>query len=71
MVERARDAGIAFSRVAADEAYGGNPALRKWLEEQGIPYVMAVACNAMIPTAAGGKRADELAALVRLRGGSG
>ena len=64
MIERARDAGVPFAWVTADEAYGGNPALRKWLEEQGIPYVMAVACNAMIPTAAGSKRADELAALV-------
>jgi SRSO17 transposase len=35
MIERAAGAGIAFSWVAADEAYGGNPALRKWLEEQG------------------------------------
>jgi len=64
MIERARDAGIPFSWVTADEAYGGNPKLRKWLEEQGIPYVMAVSCDAVIPTAAGKKRADELAALV-------
>jgi SRSO17 transposase len=64
MIERARDAGIPFSWVTADEAYGGNPKLRTWLEEQGIPYVMAVSCDAVIPTAAGKKRADELAALV-------
>jgi len=64
MIERARDAGIPFSRVTADEACGGNPKLRTWLEEQGIPYVMAVSCDAMIATAAGGKRADRLAALV-------
>jgi hypothetical protein len=43
---------------------GGNPKLRTWLEEQGIPYVMAVSCDAVIPTAAGKKRADDLAALV-------
>jgi SRSO17 transposase len=64
MIERARDAGIPFSWVTADEAYGANPKLRKWLEEQGIPYVMAVSCDAVIPTAAGKKRAGELAALV-------
>jgi SRSO17 transposase len=64
MIGRARDAGVPFAWVTADEAYGGNPALREWLEEQGIPYVMAVACNAVIATAAGGKRAGELAALV-------
>ena len=64
MIERAVTAGVPFSWVTADEAYGGNPKLRKWLEEQGIPYVMAVSCDAMIATAAGKKRADELAALV-------
>jgi hypothetical protein len=64
MIERTRDAGIPFSWVTADEAYGGNPGLRTWLEEQGIPYVMAVSCDAVISTAAGSKRADELAALV-------
>lgn len=58
MIERAVAAGIPFSWVTADEAYGGNPKLRKWLEEQGIPYVMAVSCDAVISTAAG-KRADE------------
>jgi len=64
MIGRAAAAGIPFSWVTADEAYGGNPKLRTWLEEQGIPYVMAVSRDAMIATAAGKKRADELAALV-------
>jgi SRSO17 transposase len=64
MIERTVKAGIPFSWVTADEAYGGNPALRKWLEEQGIPYVMAVARDARVATAAGRKRADDLAALV-------
>jgi hypothetical protein len=50
--------------VAGDEVYGGNPGLRGWLEEQEIPYVMAVACSDVIPVAGGGMRADELAALV-------
>jgi SRSO17 transposase len=60
MIERAPDAGIPFTWVTADEAYGGNPALRKWLEEQAIPFVMAVACDARVARAAGRKRADEL-----------
>jgi SRSO17 transposase len=68
MIGRAVKAGVPFSWVTADEAYGGNPKLRKWLEEQGIPYVMAVSCDAMIATAAGKKRADGLAALVPAAG---
>jgi SRSO17 transposase len=67
MIERARDAGIPFAWITADEAYGGNPALRKWLEEQAIPFVMAVACDARIATAAGRKRGRAC----RLRAGRG
>jgi SRSO17 transposase len=68
MIERAVRAGIPFSWVAGDEVYGGNPKLRERLEEHGIPYVMAVSSDAMIPTAAGKKRAGELAALVPEQG---
>jgi SRSO17 transposase len=64
MIGRAVAAGVPFKWVTGDEAYGGNPGLREWLEKQEIPYVLAVACNAVIPTAAGPKRADELAELV-------
>ncbi len=64
MIERAMMAGVPFAWVAGDEVYGGNPKLRQWLEEQEVPYVMAVACSEMIATAAGARRADELAALV-------
>ena len=64
MIERAVRAGVPFSWVAGDEVYGGNPRLRAWLEEQEIPYVMAVACSEIIPMAAGGMRADDAAGLV-------
>jgi hypothetical protein len=57
-------AGSPFSWVTADEVYGSNPKLRAWLEQRAIPYVMAVKCSEMITTAAGARRADELAALV-------
>jgi len=71
MIGRARKAGIPFGWVAGDEVYGGNPGLRSWLEERGIPYVMAVACGDSIPMAAGGMRADEASGLVPKDGGSG
>jgi SRSO17 transposase len=68
MIGRAVEAEVPFSWVAADEVYGGNPGLRSWLEEEGIPYVMAVACSEMITAPAGRFRADELAALVPAAG---
>jgi SRSO17 transposase len=64
MIGRAVKAGVPFKWVTGDEAYGGNPDLRDWLETEEIPYVLAVACNAVIQTKAGAKRADELAELV-------
>jgi SRSO17 transposase len=46
----------------ADEAYGDNPGLRAWLEQQDINYVMAVSCDDRFSTPTGPQRADELAA---------
>ena len=42
LVERALDAEVPASWVTADEVYGGDPALRRFLEERGISYVLAV-----------------------------
>jgi SRSO17 transposase len=65
MIGRAVNAGVPFKWVTGDEVYGGSPELREWLEAEKIPYVLAVACSAMIPVAAQrAMRADELAALV-------
>jgi SRSO17 transposase len=63
MIERAVTAAVPFSWVAGDEVYGDNGPLRGWLEEQGIAYVLAVACHHRVPAGAGrALRADELAA---------
>jgi SRSO17 transposase len=41
MLERALDVGLPAAWVTADEAYGGDPALRCWLEDRGVSYVLA------------------------------
>ncbi|WP_443667746.1 IS701 family transposase [Kibdelosporangium philippinense] len=52
----------------ADEAYGDNPGLRDWLEDEDINYVMAVSCDDRFTTPTGPQRADELAATAPKRG---
>jgi SRSO17 transposase len=42
MLERALDAEIPVGWVTGDEVYGGDGRLRRWLEEQGVPHVLAV-----------------------------
>ena len=34
----------------ADEAYGDNPGLRAWLDDQDLNYVMVVSCDARFAT---------------------
>ncbi|MDP9840994.1 IS701 family transposase [Streptosporangium lutulentum] len=58
MIERAITAGVPFSWVTADEAYGDNGPLRRFLETGQIGYVLAVACDHQITTGAGKVRAD-------------
>ncbi len=48
MLERALDAGVPAAWVTADEAYGGDPALRGWLEGRGVAYVLAVKCTELL-----------------------
>jgi SRSO17 transposase len=61
MIERAVAAGVPFSWVTADEAYGDNGPLRAFLEEEKLPYVLAVARDHVVATPAGPRRADVLA----------
>jgi SRSO17 transposase len=68
MLARARDAGAVFGWFTADEAYGDNPGLRAWLEDQDINYVMAISCDQRFSSPTGRIRADELAAQAPQRG---
>jgi SRSO17 transposase len=45
MLQRALDAGVPASWVTADEVYGGDPTLRRFLEDRGLSYVLAVKCT--------------------------
>jgi SRSO17 transposase len=45
MVERIHRAQIPIAWIVADTVYGNNLDLRTWLEAQGYPYVLAVACD--------------------------
>jgi SRSO17 transposase len=63
LLERALDAGVPASWVTADEVYGGDPALRRWLEDRGISYVLAVKGSEPLGTATPGRvTAAQLAA---------
>jgi SRSO17 transposase len=66
MVERAMQAGVPFAWFTADEAYGQNPGLRGWCEQQDIAYVMATRRDDEVPSGLHTTtRADELIAKVR------
>jgi SRSO17 transposase len=65
MLERALAAGAPFAWFTADEAYGQNPGLRDWLEEQDIAYVMATRCDDEVASGLfTATRVDELVARV-------
>jgi SRSO17 transposase len=67
MLARALAAGVPAAWVAGDEVYGADPDLRAELETRRIGYVLAIAGNRRLPTAAGPIRADVLAATVPRR----
>jgi SRSO17 transposase len=62
MIVRALEAGVSAPWVAGDEVYGADPALRGELEDRGVGYVLAVACNHPVSTSAATLPADALAA---------
>jgi hypothetical protein len=69
MVTAAVDAGVPASWVAADEVYGGNRAFHEAQQDRAVGYVLAVACDELVTTAAGRIRVDALSA--RLPAGPG
>src|SRR5436305_6512416 len=77
MLVRALDAGVPAAWVTGDEVYGADPDLRAALEARRVGYVLAIAGNRRLPTAAGPLRADVLAAALpahawqRLSAGAG
>jgi SRSO17 transposase len=65
MLERALAAGVPFTYFLADEAYGQCRALRAWLEERQVRYVLAVPKDEVLPLPDGRTRqARELYAVV-------
>jgi SRSO17 transposase len=67
MLVRALEAGVPAAWVAGDEVYGADPDLRAELEARRVGYVLAIAGNRRLPTAAGPIRADVLAAALPRR----
>ncbi len=62
MLHRAFAAMVPAAWVAGDEIYGNDAALRRWLEAEGRPYVLAVSCNHAVWHDGRQERADALIA---------
>lgn len=60
MATRALDGGVPAAWVAGDEVYGADPALRATIEGHELGYVLQIAANRRVPTAAGPIRVDQL-----------
>ena len=45
MLERALDSGVPFSWFTGDEVYCSDRKLRLWLEQEGVPHVLAIKRN--------------------------
>ena len=64
LITRTVQAGVPASWVTGDEVYGADPRLRAAIRGHGLGYVMAVAANRRIPTAAGMIRVDAFPAML-------
>ncbi|MCE7003648.1 IS701 family transposase [Kibdelosporangium philippinense] len=62
MITRAIDAGTPTRWATGDEAYGKDGQLRAFLEQQGLGYVLAVACDHQITAGRVKIRIDQIAA---------
>jgi SRSO17 transposase len=62
MITTALDSGMPACAVTGDEVYGADPELRRTLQQRGICYVLAIASNRTVTTAAGTERVDTLTA---------
>ncbi|WP_067972415.1 IS701 family transposase [Mycolicibacter icosiumassiliensis] len=62
LIARAVEAKVPAAWVAGDEVYGADPKLRAAIRGHGLGYVLAVAANRRVPTAAGPIRVDQLPA---------
>lgn len=60
--QRREAAGVAASWMVGDEVYGDDGKLRRWLEAQKKPYVLAVARSHPLMVAFRSKRAEEVVA---------
>ena len=67
MLERAFAAGVPAAWVTGDEVYGSDWGLRRWLEEEGRPYVLAVRGNPYVWAGARQARVAALAAALPKR----
>jgi SRSO17 transposase len=65
MLARSLEAGVPVAWVTADEVYGGDGRLRRWLEERDLPHVLAVNRNqSLVSGLFCFERADQLAARI-------
>jgi SRSO17 transposase len=67
MLARALDAGVPAAWVTADEAYGGDPILRRDLQARSVGYVLAVAKSHRVTLPIGVLRADQATARLHRR----
>ena len=62
MLSHAFEAGVPAKWITADEVYGNDGKLRRWLEARNKPYVLAVARSHPLMVAFQSKRAEEVVA---------